>query len=150
MRKLWSEDTITFAGEFDRVTGAGLNPRPIQRPIPVWYGGESPVAYRRAGRIADGWIPDNKLPGEAPDAAKAIVEKAAVEAGRDPATLGMQGRVKWGKDGAKFSLDRMAELVDAWRESGATHVAINTMYADLKSPEEHLAVLTDVAGALGL
>ena len=62
----------------------------------------------------------------------------------------MQGRVKWGKDGAKFSLERMVELVEAWRASGATHVAINTMYADLTSLDEHLSVLTAVAGALGL
>lgn len=150
MRRLWTEHEVTFRGEFDRVTGAGLNPLPLQRPIPLWYGGESPVAYRRAGRIADGWIPDNMLPGRALDEAKALVDDGAREAGRDPASLGMQGRVKWGKDGANFSLERMIELVDAWRTSGATHVAINTMYADLGSLDEHMAVLADVADALEL
>jgi probable F420-dependent oxidoreductase len=150
MRRLWTERAVTFHGEFDHVTAAGLNPRPIQRPIPLWYGGESALAYRRAGRIADGWIPDNMLPGPALDEAKAIVEAGAREAGRDPASLGMQGRVKWGKDGAKFSLERMVELVEAWRSSGATHVAINTMYANLASLDEHVTALTEVAGALEL
>ena len=150
MRRLWTEPSVTFHGTYESVTGAGLNPRPIQQPIPIWYGGESAVAYRRAGRIADGWIPDNMLPGDRLNEAKAIVEQAAREAGKDPGSVGMQGRIKWGKDGARFSLDRVVELADAWRASGATHVAINTMYADLTSMSEHLSVLTDVAEALGL
>lgn len=150
MRRLWTEDAVTFQGDFHTVTGAGLNPRPVQQPIPIWYGGESPVAYRRAGRLADGWIPDNMLPGAALDAAKAVVEEAARDAGRDPASVGMQGRVKWGKGGAEHSLDRMVELIHAWRQSGATHVAINTMYANLASVDDHLVVLTSVADALQL
>ena len=48
---------MTFSGTFDRITGAGLAPMPVQRPIPVWVGGRSPRAYRRAGRLADGWLP---------------------------------------------------------------------------------------------
>jgi probable F420-dependent oxidoreductase len=150
MRLLWTQDSVTFRGEFERLTGAGLNPRPVQQPIPVWYGGESPVAYRRAGRLADGWIPDNMLPGPTLDAATEIVHQAAREAGRDPTTLGMQGRIKWGKDGAKFSLDRLVELTHQWREAGATHVAINTMYANLPSLDAHIRVLEKVAGALEL
>jgi probable F420-dependent oxidoreductase len=150
MRRLWTEPSVTFHGAFESITGAGLTPRPIQRPIPIWYGGESPVAYRRAGRVADGWIPDNMLPGDRLDEAKTIVEQAARDAGRDPASLGMQGRIKWGKDGARFSLERMVELAGQWRDSGATHVAVNTMYADLKSMDEHLDVLTRVAEALSL
>jgi probable F420-dependent oxidoreductase len=150
MRLLWSQESVTYRGEFESVSGAGLNPRPIQRPIPIWYGGESPVAYRRAGTLADGWIPDNMLPGPALEAAKAIVHQAARDAGRDPDSLGMQGRIKWGDDGAKFSLERMVELVDHWREAGASHVAINTMYAHLPSIDEHVRVLENVAEALSL
>lgn len=41
----------------DRVTGAGLSPLPVQRPIPVWIGANSPRSYKRVGRIADGWFP---------------------------------------------------------------------------------------------
>jgi probable F420-dependent oxidoreductase len=150
MRALWTNESITFRGEFEQVTGAGLNPRPIQQPIPIWYGGESPVAYRRAGTLADGWIPDNMLPGPELDRARAIVESAARNAGRDPGSLGMQGRIKWGKNGAEFSLERMVELVGEWRKAGATHVAVNTMYADLPSIDEHLRVLENVSGALRL
>ena len=57
LRRLWTEQTVTFSGTFDRITGAGLAPIPVQRPIPVWAGAQSPRAYRRAGRLADGWFP---------------------------------------------------------------------------------------------
>ena len=74
--------------------GAGLAPLPLQRPIPIWIGGQSAPAYRRVGRLADGWFPQVP-PGPKLDEARAIVAEAAVEAGRDPATLGMEGRVSW-------------------------------------------------------
>ncbi|MFG1704164.1 LLM class F420-dependent oxidoreductase [Nonomuraea sp. M3C6] len=144
MRRLWSERSVTFDGAFDRVTGAGLAPLPVQRPIPVWFGAQSPAAYRRAGRLADGWFPQMS-PGPELDEAKAMVEEAATRAGRDPAGLGMEGRVTW--TGSPEELDDVARR---WRESGATHIAINTMGAGLRSADEHLAALEIAADTLGL
>ena len=57
LRRLWTERAVTHEGRFDRVSGAGLAPLPVQRPIPIWLGGQSTVAYRRIGRLADGWFP---------------------------------------------------------------------------------------------
>src|SRR5918993_2963294 len=57
LRRLLTERVVTHAGEFDHITGAGLAPLPLQRPIPVWIGGQSAPAYRRIGRLADGWVP---------------------------------------------------------------------------------------------
>jgi len=57
LRRLWTEPSVTFDGRFDTVTGAGLAPLPLQRPIPIWLGGSSEPAYRRMGRSADGWFP---------------------------------------------------------------------------------------------
>src|SRR6201992_1056477 len=57
LRRLWTEQTVTYHGTYHRVTGAGLAPLPIQRPIPVWFGAASPRACRRAGRLGDGWFP---------------------------------------------------------------------------------------------
>jgi probable F420-dependent oxidoreductase len=148
LRRLWTEPSFTFEGDYERITGAGLTLLPVQRPIPIWYGGESPIAYERAGRVAEGWIPDNMLPGPELDAAKEIVEASAVRAGRDPADLGLQGRVKWAKEEANYSVDRVVELVEAWRDTGATHVALNTMYAGLPSIEEHMEVLRTLSEAL--
>src|SRR6204780_737944 len=97
LRRLWTEQSVTFSGTFDQITGAGLAPMPVQRPIPVWVGGQSPPAYRRAGRLADGWFPQ-VAPGPQLDEARGIVTQAAAEAGRDPASLGMEGRLRWQQD----------------------------------------------------
>src|ERR1700736_5418254 len=91
MRKLWTEQTVTYHGTYHRVTGAGLAPLPIQRPIPVWFGAASPRACRRAGRLGDGWFP-MVGPGPKLDQALQEVAQAATEAGRDPAQIAMEGR----------------------------------------------------------
>ena len=64
LRSLWTQPVVTFQGTWDRVTGVGLNPLPVQRPIPIWLGGEADVVLRRIARLADGWI-RNSLPDEA-------------------------------------------------------------------------------------
>src|ERR1700749_4322769 len=91
MRKLWTEPSVTFSGSYHHVTGAGLAPLPVQRPIPVWFGAASPRAFRRAGRLGDGWFP-MVGPGPKLEEARHEVEKAALDAGRDPSTIGMQGQ----------------------------------------------------------
>ncbi len=144
MRRLWTEESVTYEGEFDRVTGAGLAPLPVQKPIPVWFGAQSERAYRRAGRLADGWFPQVS-PGPELDKAQEIVNAAAREAGRDPAQLGMEGRVSWRRDATK-----LAEQAGRWREAGATHLAVNTMGAGLGAVDGHLDALTRAAEALKL
>ncbi|GII33379.1 LLM class F420-dependent oxidoreductase [Planotetraspora mira] len=142
LRQLWTERSVTFDGTYDRVTGAGLAPLPVQRPIPIWFGAQSPAAYRRAGRLADGWFPQMS-PGPKLDEAKAMVDEAAVLAGRDPSTLGMEGRVNW-----TGNAEELNDLARRWRESGATHIAVNTMKAGLRSVDEHLSALETAAETL--
>jgi probable F420-dependent oxidoreductase len=144
LRRLWTEQSVTFAGDFHTVTGAGIAPLPVQRPIPVWVGAASPPGYKRAGRLADGWFP-MMTPGSDLDEARTIVETAAADAGRDPATIGMEGRVDWRGDG-----DAVADQLTQWQKSGATHVSVNTMGAGLKTVDEHLAVLARVAESFPL
>ena len=145
MRRLWTEPSVTHAGTFERVTGAGIAPLPTQRPIPVWIGGQSAPAYRRAGRLADGWFPQ-LAPGPGLDEAKSIVDAAAAEAGRDPTTIGMEGRVSWGDGG----VERLVHHVERWRAAGASHISVNTMGAGLVGVDAHLGALSKVAHALDL
>ena len=143
LRRLMTERAVDHAGEFDHITGAGLNPLPAQRPVPIWIGGQSAPAYRRIGRLADGWFPQVP-PGPKLDEAKAIVAEAASAAGRDPASLGMEGRVSWTADG----VGKVVDHVGRWRDAGATHISINTMNAALGSVDRHLDVLTEIAAAV--
>src|SRR5581483_938034 len=145
MRRLWTEPSVTFDGEFDHIRGAGLAPLPVRRPIPLWIGAASPPAYRRAGRLADGWFPQVP-PNHHLDEAKAIVDAAAVEAGRDPSTIGLEGRVSWGPGG----VDKVVDHAGRWEKAGATHLSINTMNAGLASVDDHLDVLAQAATALGV
>jgi probable F420-dependent oxidoreductase len=142
LRRLWTETSVTVAGEHEHVTGAGIAPLPVQRPIPVWIGARADVALRRAGRIADGWFPMDQ-PGPALARSTAIVHGAAVQAGRDPSTLGMEGRINVGSE----SSSSIAQQIAAWREAGATHLSINTMRAGFSTVDEHIAALASASQA---
>ena len=140
MRRLWTEQTVTFDGKHHRVTGAGLAPLPVTRPIPVWIGAASRPALERAGRLADGWFP-MMSPGPQLDEARDIVARSAIAAGKDPSAIGMEGRVTWRGD-VRQAADELAQ----WTTAGATHVSVNTMGAGLRTVDEHLAALAAVAG----
>ena len=143
LRLLWTQRTVTFHGRYERVTAAGLNPLPVQRPIPIWFGAFAPAALRRAGRIADGWFP-NIGPGPQLDDSIAIVRSAAEAAERDPDKIGMEGRVPLAR------VSNPVTAVGRWREANATHVSINTMGMGATGVDAHLAALAEVASALRL
>jgi probable F420-dependent oxidoreductase len=145
LRRLWTQASVTHSGRFDHVAGAGLAPPPRQRPIPIWFGANSEPALRRAGRLADGWFPQ-VAPGAGLEEALEIVRSAAVQAGRDPAAIGMEGRLSAG-DG---DLDRIAGQVAQWRSAGASHLSLNTMGSGLSGVDAHIAALKAAAeGVLG-
>jgi alkanesulfonate monooxygenase SsuD/methylene tetrahydromethanopterin reductase-like flavin-dependent oxidoreductase (luciferase family) len=118
---------VTHKGEFETVTAAGIAPRPVQQPIPLWFGGSSAPAYRRIGRLGDGWFPQVQ-PGPDLDAARHLVDDAATRVGRDPAAIGLEGSVGW-----TGSAEAVAESAQAWQAAGASHIAINTSRAGLST-----------------
>ncbi len=143
MRMLWTERSVTFAGTHERITGAGIAPLPLQRPIPVWFGATSRRAVRRAGRIADGWFPRSPPGPELADLLAALHQGAA-EAGRDPAEIGIEGRVAAGPRNA----EEVASAAAQWRELGATHLSLNTMGQSLRGLDGHIEALAAAAGAI--
>lgn len=142
MRRLWTQRSVTFDGTYHTVTAAGLAPLPTQRPIPVWIGTASERGWERVGRLADGWFPMTG-PGAGLDHARERVHRAAVAAGRDADSLGMEGRVNWTGD-----RDKAAANIAAWRAAGATHVSVNTMQSGLGTVDDHLAALERIAADL--
>jgi probable F420-dependent oxidoreductase len=143
LRRLWTEESVTFEGRYERVTGAGIAPLPVQRPIPVWFGGHSPATYRRIGAIGDGWFP-LLPPGPELDAAWAAIRRAAEEAGRDPAAIGVHGRVVFGHG----DLDVLAHDTAAWHGAGADHISLSTMGSGLSGVDGHIGALARAAGVL--
>ncbi|HLZ26730.1 MAG TPA: LLM class F420-dependent oxidoreductase [Chloroflexota bacterium] len=139
MRRLWTEPVVSFEGRYHRVVAAGLNPLPIQRPIPVWIGGSSEPALKRAAAVADGFFPQRPLEGGWP----ATLEKLRgwrKAAGRDPASLGIEARL----NATSGTPDDWRAVVEEWRSLGATHLAVNTMGAGLQTPDAHVQRLQQV------
>ena len=136
LRTLWTTPSVSFEGTFDVVTGAGLAPLPVQRPIPIWVGGSSEPAYRRIGRLADGWFPQIR-PGDDLERALDIIRDAAEAAGRPTDGIGMEGRVTWDPSDP----DRFARQVARWRAAGASHLSVNTMQTGQRSVDDHIRAL---------
>lgn len=134
LRRLWAEDVVSFVGRWHRVTKAGINPRPTV-PIPIWLGGTADAVLERAARLADGWMP---LLG--PAQSREPIEKIRrhlVKYARDPALFGIQAQAQV----AGGDPDRWVKHAERWRELGATHLAVATMGAGLRSPTEHISAI---------
>ncbi len=147
MRALWTQDLITFDGRWHRVTAAGLNPLPVQRPIPVWIGSRAEIALRRTARIADGWMPPLFLPASEQGLQELERFRRYVrEAGRDPASVGIEGRVRLDK----ASPEQCAAQTAQWHQAGVSHVSINTMDAGFKSVDDYVRALRRYKDALAV
>jgi len=151
LRALWTQPVVDFRGEFHRIDHAGLNPMPIQRPIPIWFGvgsREQPTppdaVLRRIARLADGWSPNFAPDGPGP-ALVARVHRYAREAGRDPAALPLEGRIRL----AGQEPDGWMKQVEAWKALGATSLIAESRGARLSFPDGHLDALRRFKASLG-
>ncbi len=145
LRLLWTQEVVSYQGRWHRVTEAGINPLPVQRPIPLWMGGTVDALLRRTARMADGWFPQIKPDETAQDAVDRL-RQYAEEAGRDPGAIGIEARVSIGGK----SEEEWARETERWRELGATHVAVNTMSAGLRTVGDHIEAVRrfmEVVGA---
>jgi probable F420-dependent oxidoreductase len=137
MRKLWTQELVTYEGKWHKITDAGLNPLPIQRPIPLWFGGGADAVLERVGRLGDGWFP---LVG-ANEKCRAMIDAIhthARAAGRDPKTIGIEGRVALGQGSPETWINE----IQAWKKLGATHLTFNTMKAGLTDPVAHIDAIS--------
>ena len=161
LRALWTQEVVNFQGRWNRITYAGINPLPIQRPIPIWIGAGSgsipmppDVALRRIGRIADGWIllfpPD--------DRARDAIDRVngyAREAGRDPSAIGVEGRIfvsgsgPGRGQGSRLTVEDAIKEARSWEDLGATHLCLSTRGAGFSSVREHIDLLRRFKEARG-
>jgi probable F420-dependent oxidoreductase len=139
LRELWTNELVTFDGNWHHLDRIGINPLPVQRPIPIWMGSFAgnlvEKVLERTGRIADGWMPQFP-PGEQLAAALERLRGYAIDAGRDPSTLGIECgmRITDGDDPQTW-----IDTAVAFRELGATHLRVASTGGGFSTPADHLA-----------
>ena len=141
LRLLWKEPSVTFKGEYHTIPAAGLNPLPT-RPIPVWIGGSAEPALKRAAELADGFFPQQPLPGGWGPTLERMREWR--QAAGNQAPLEIEARV----DGSRGNPAEWQAAVANWKELGATYCSVNTMNGGLKTVDDHLRRLEEVRKAI--
>lgn len=151
LRLLWTEAVVNFTGKWHQISHAGIKPLPIQRPIPIWIGSGAPATpippeagMRRIARLADGWMPLFQL-NDAGMETIARVRRYTEEAGRDPSTLGMEGRISL----TGTNPEEWVVQAKRWEEAGATHLAVGTSGGPLTSPREHIEAIERFKAVVG-
>ena len=121
LRLLWAERTVTLKGRYHDLRAVGINPLQVQRPIPIWIGAAAEPAVKRACAIGDGFLPLAPLEG----GWQATMDKVHAwlqEAGRDPSTFGVEGRL----NAASGTREDWTKTIDMWRAFGASHLSVST------------------------
>ena len=152
MRKLWTDELVTFDGQWHHLDRVGINPLPVQRPIPTWMGSFVgklvEKVLERTGRLADGWMPQLP-PGQELEDAIGRLRGYATAAGRDPADVGIECgmRIK-----ADDDPDKWAATAAAFARLGATHLRVATAGGGFVTHADHVdgftrwrAAVADVA-----
>jgi probable F420-dependent oxidoreductase len=145
LRQLWTQDLVTYTGRWHTIPDAGINPLPVQRPIPIWFGGHSERVLRRTAQMGDGWVPSSSSYADCKPAL-AQLKHYLEKSGRDPNTFGVEGRLSFGNGNASLLSREAAE----WNATGATHLSLNTMKLGFKTPNQHIAAIKEFAHVMGL
>jgi probable F420-dependent oxidoreductase len=143
-KELWTSDNPAFEGKYCRFANVAFAPKPVQKPHPpIWTGGESPAALRRAGRLANAWYPIGTNPrfpvGTPAQFAEytARVKRYATEAGRNPSSLDFAYSASWLNDQQAQTLPdgqrrpltgtprQIADDIKRYEELGVRHMMVN-------------------------
>jgi len=124
MKQLWTQPHLQFNGEWHEIPDAGINPLPVQRPIPVWFGGTGKYVFERIAKHGDGWITLYHQPNEQAQADFQTLYKYAHDAGRTESNIGIDA---WISMGGREPND-WREEVKAWKNLGVTHITLNTAF----------------------
>ncbi|MFL2760025.1 MAG: LLM class F420-dependent oxidoreductase [Dehalococcoidia bacterium] len=139
LRKLWSEELITFEGKFHTVTDAGLNPLPPGRSIPIWFGGMADPVLERVAKIGDGWLPLGS-PNEKRKNTFDKLKKYLEQNSRSVSDIGIEAMVSLKNSNSDTDIKKD---LSSWAEMGTTHISINTMNCGLKFPGEHITAISN-------
>jgi probable F420-dependent oxidoreductase len=137
---LWTQPLVTFQGKYHTIPDAGLNPMPVQQPIPLWFGGHAEAMLRRCAKWGAGWMPNYRTVEQCAPALKLLGEFLSAE-GRSSRDFGLEPRISYGKGDE----DQWRKLIDEWQGVGASHLTVNTMGSGFKHPDEHIKALRHFA-----
>lgn len=125
MKALWAEPHVKFSGEWHTIDDAGINPLPTKRAIPLWFGGHEEVTLRRIAKWGDGWIMLAHGQGSEATAQFQKLKQFVREAGRDPASVGLE---VWVSTAEGQGPEDWRRAFEGWKAAGVTHVTLNTTY----------------------
>jgi len=145
LKKLWTQELVTFTGKWHSIPDAGLKPLPVQQPIPLWFGGHADPVLRRVAKMGDGWLPNYRTPEDASEALEKLRSYLETES-RSLDEIGMEPRLRY-EDG---NPEQWANLAEDWQKAGATHLTVITMGQGFSTPEEHIQAIESYAKALGV
>jgi probable F420-dependent oxidoreductase len=147
LRLLWTEEVVTFSGDFHTISGCGVGGSPSQPLIPIWVGATTDRALERVGRLADGcFLSASVQPDDEFQRIVSLVRNVAETAGRDPSAIGFEARVLVGGSSDNDIIEA-GKAVESWRGAGASHVWLETRYAELRNIDD-LDALIRRAGEL--
>jgi probable F420-dependent oxidoreductase len=135
LRQLWSVPVVNFEGRYHSISRAGVKPLPPGQSIPIWMGGMSDPVLDRIGRVADGWFPLSRKPGQLVEGV-AKIHAAAEAANRDPASIGIEPQLRLGAN-----VDVDVELAHQWEQAGATSISVNTMGLGYDNVGQHIEAI---------
>ncbi len=153
LRSYWTETRVDFDGKHYHAAAMAMEPKPPQgRALPIWVGGNSEPAFRRVGRLGDGWLASRV--NEAADAKRAIdtIRRHAEQAGRDPKAIGLQSMVAPPPRDAESKRfyaepDRVLARAAALQAMGFGWVSLNAT-AVFQAGARSVDAMIDVLGAL--
>jgi probable F420-dependent oxidoreductase len=132
IRRAFDSEIVDFEGERFQVDGLALAPRPRQDRLPIWIGGSSPPAIRRAARWGDGWLPQGTPLAELPCQIKRLLEERERAGVETPIAIGANGpgmyvgEPGWdvGPETVKGTPERLAERLRAYQSIGVRHIQL--------------------------
>lgn len=145
MRQLWTQPLVNFSGKWHTIPDAGINPMPVQQPIPVWFGGHAVAVLRRVALLGDGWMPNYRTPDDLKPSLE-LLEGFLNENKRQMKDIGLEVRISYGNGDP----DAWIKAIQGWETVGATHLSVNFMGCGLQTPQEHMLAVREFAQAAGL
>jgi probable F420-dependent oxidoreductase len=141
LRQLWTQPLVDFKGRWHTIPDAGINPLPVQRPIPIWFGGEAEEVLHRIATLGDGWLLPQYENVLATQPLLDSLDRFLAQAGRSRRDLGLEVRFSYGT-GDPVAWKKMYK---DWESIGTTYLTLSTLGLGYSTPGEHLRAVQTFA-----